>query len=177
MRRINLFKFIRFLIIIGCIIFIILFFNSNEKKRDSSKSEIGSIKNESSFPIMPRIRTSRGSLRTLEMKATAYDLSFESCGKYQSDLEYGITKSGTKATVRRTIAVDPEIIKLGSRVYLEFTGSDSFRNGTYIAEDTGLLVKNNVIDIYLGKDVKGENWVHKAVHRFGVKDVKVTILN
>lgn len=53
----------------------------------------------------------------------------------------GRTASGTYTTANRTIAVDPKIIPLGSTVYIK-------GYGTYIAEDTGGVVKGNIIDIY-----------------------------
>lgn len=56
----------------------------------------------------------------------------------------GITYTGTKATVGRTVAVDPVFIPLGSWLYIEGFG---WRR----AEDTGGKVKGNVIDIYVGE--------------------------
>ena len=56
----------------------------------------------------------------------------------------GITYTGTKATVGRTVAVDPAVIPLGSWLYIEGFG---WRR----AEDTGGKVKGNVIDIYVGE--------------------------
>lgn len=50
-----------------------------------------------------------------------------------------ITKSGTVATPGKTIAVDPDVIPLGTKVLI---------NGVeYIAEDTGGKIKGNKIDI------------------------------
>lgn len=53
----------------------------------------------------------------------------------------GPTASGTTPQQGRTIAVDPSVIPLGSRVYIEGFG-------TYIAEDTGSAIKGNRIDVY-----------------------------
>ena len=69
-------------------------------------------------------------------------------GKYLDVFEltaycYGnITATGTTPTANRTIAVDPKVIPLGRKVYIE-------GYGTYIAEDTGGVVKGNIIDIYI----------------------------
>lgn len=52
----------------------------------------------------------------------------------------GITYTGTKATEGRTIAVDPSIIPLGSKVIID----DKY----YIAEDIGGAIKQNRIDIF-----------------------------
>ena len=54
----------------------------------------------------------------------------------------GITKTGTTVKAGRTIAVDPDIIPLGTRVYIEGIG---YR----VAEDTGGAIKGNRIDIYV----------------------------
>lgn len=68
---------------------------------------------------------------------TAYEASEVSCGESAD----GITKTGTKVAAGRTVAVDPDVIPLGSQVVI---------NGhTYTAEDIGGKVKGNHIDIYM----------------------------
>ncbi len=54
----------------------------------------------------------------------------------------GLTRSGTIAQEGRTIAVDPKVIPLGSRVYI-----DGY--GVFIAEDTGGAIKSQKIDVFL----------------------------
>lgn len=72
-----------------------------------------------------------------DVRLTAYEASEVSCGESAD----GITKTGTRVVAGRTIAVDPDIIPLGSRVVI---------NGhTYTAEDIGGKVKGNHIDIYM----------------------------
>lgn len=69
-----------------------------------------------------------------ECRITHYCSCAKCCGK--SD---GITASGAQATVGRTVAVDPDVIPLGSEVLI---------NGQiYIAEDTG--AKGSHVDIYV----------------------------
>lgn len=101
--------------------------------------------------------------------ATAYDLSYQSCGKYPGDPAYGITFSGTKAVKGRTIAVDPEVIPLGSKVYVEFPNEYRNLNGWYLAEDTGKKVKGKIIDIFMGKSAL------KEAMQFGRRKVKLKI--
>ena len=61
-------------------------------------------------------------------------------GKKPGDRGYGIKATGAVATEGRTVAVDPDIIPLGSEVLI---------NGIiYIAEDSG--VKGKTIDIFVG---------------------------
>ena len=77
---------------------------------------------------------SRGE-RIIVMEATAY------C--------YGsITKTGTSPVEGRTIAVDPEVIPLGSRVHVSCESWPEI-DGTYVAEDTGGAIKGNIIDVYM----------------------------
>jgi 3D (Asp-Asp-Asp) domain-containing protein len=54
-----------------------------------------------------------------------------------------ITATGTAARAGRTVAVDPEVIPLGSKIYIEGLGER-------IAEDIGGGVKGHHIDVYLG---------------------------
>lgn len=69
-----------------------------------------------------------------EFVITHYCHCSECCGKND-----GITTAGTVVQEGRTIAVDPEVIPLGSEVLI---------NGqVYVAEDTG--VSGNHIDIYV----------------------------
>ena len=53
----------------------------------------------------------------------------------------GITFTGTQATEGRTVAVDPDVIPLGSTVVID--GQE------YIAEDIGGAIKGNRIDRYM----------------------------
>ncbi len=53
----------------------------------------------------------------------------------------GITFTGTQATEGRTVAVDPDVIPLGSTVIID--GQE------YIAEDVGGAIKGNRIDKYM----------------------------
>lgn len=88
--------------------------------------------------------------------ATAYDLSYECCGKYPSHPEYGITKIGVKAVRGKTVAVDPTVIPLGSQIYIEFPKEYLHFNGWYSADDTGSRVKGNIIDVFLGESAYDE---------------------
>ncbi len=93
--------------------------------------------------------TSNEVARTLVVGATAY------CND-------PITFTGVKPQVGRTIAVDPNVIPLGSRVYIpEF-------NQVFIAEDTGGKIKGNRIDIYM-KD-------YDTCMEWGIRDITIYIL-
>ncbi len=103
--------------------------------------------------------------------ATAYDLSYESCGKYPQHREYGITFSGKKAVKGRTVAVDPSIIPLGSLVYIKFPMPYQQMTGWYTAEDTGSKIKGKIIDIYLGESALIE------ARQFGRRNVEIMVVN
>ncbi len=104
--------------------------------------------------------------REIIMVATAYDLSYESTGKKPGDKWYGITASGTQARPG-VVAVDPNVIPLGTKVYVEsLDGTKDY--GYAIAEDTGGAIKGNKIDLFM------EN--AKQVKSFGRRKVKVYII-
>lgn len=66
------------------------------------------------------------------------------------------TATQTTATEGRTIAVDPSIIPLGSRV--EIPGY-----GTFVAEDVGGAVKGNTIDVFFDSHDKVTDWENPTV--------------
>ncbi|MBE3552049.1 MAG: LysM peptidoglycan-binding domain-containing protein [Kyrpidia tusciae] len=93
---------------------------------------------------------------------TAYTSGPESTGKSPGDPGYGVTASGRPATPGRTVAVDPNVIPIGTKLYIEGIG---YR----VAEDTGGAIRGRKIDIYMTD-------VNKAL-QFGVKrDVPVYIV-
>ena len=82
------------------------------------------------------------------------------CPCYECSEGWGSqTASGVKAKANRTIAVDPDVIPLGSEVKI---------NGkVYIAEDVGGYIYNNRIDIYVDN--------HQETVEKGVKHYEVAI--
>ena len=72
------------------------------------------------------------------------------------------TATGTTCTEGRTIAVDPRVIPLGSKVYIEGFGD-------FIAEDTGGAIKGNKIDIYLND--------HSRCYALGVARANVYVMS
>ena len=94
--------------------------------------------------------------KTLYMKATAYTAECTGCS--------GVTRTGINLNNNRNakvIAVDPNVIPLGTKVWVEGYGNA-------IAGDTGGAIKGNRIDIHV--PTKSE------AYRFGVRNVKVKIL-
>lgn len=107
----------------------------------------------------------------IEVKATAYCLCKKCCGKSETHPEYGVTASGLKivpGTNMKVIAVDPNLVPLGAKVYVEgLNGAADY--GYAIAADTGSAIKNKKIDLYMD--------THAASLKWGVKNVKVYIID
>lgn len=70
------------------------------------------------------------------------------------------TRTGSNPKVG-TVAVDPSVIKLGSKIYVDGYGFG-------IAEDTGGSIKGNRIDVFLETEA--------AARRWGMKSVKVYLI-
>jgi 3D (Asp-Asp-Asp) domain-containing protein len=101
--------------------------------------------------------TSKAASKEIIVEATAYTASCEGCS--------GITATGINLKENpnaKIISVDPTIIPLGSKVYVEGYGEA-------IAGDTGGAIKGNKIDVFIPSQQDAIN--------FGVKQLKVTILN
>lgn len=103
------------------------------------------------------VAPTRGSSALRTFEATGYCSCIKCCGPNAK----GITATGTKVQANRTIAVDPKVIPLGSKVKIEGLG-------TFTAEDTGSAVKGNIVDIYFGTHQEALNW--------GRRKVKVSII-
>jgi len=95
--------------------------------------------------------------KTMTMTATAYTANCAGCS--------GVTYTGINLKAnpnQKVIAVDPRVIPLGSKVYVE-------GYGTAIAGDTGGAIKGNRIDVFIPDQA--------SAMAYGIKTVKVTILN
>lgn len=101
----------------------------------------------------------------MKMRATAYSADEVCTGKGSGDPYFGITATGTRAKRNpngySTIAVDPRVIPLGTKVYVE-------GYGLAIAEDVGGAIKGNRIDVFVNTVSQANTW--------GVRWVNVYIL-
>lgn len=97
-----------------------------------------------------------------EFAIVAYCPCEECCGKWALNRPDGIvyTASGEEAVPGVTVAVDPDIIPLGSKVYIDGLG-------WYIAHDTGAF-NGQVIDVYFED--------HDAAREFGRRDAVVGVV-
>lgn len=95
--------------------------------------------------------------KTFTMSSTAYTAGCSGCS--------GVTATGINLNNNpnmKVIAVDPSVIPLGTRVYVEGYGEA-------IAGDTGGSIKGNKIDVHVPTKADAKSW--------GRKTVKVTILD
>ncbi|SFH79190.1 protein of unknown function [Tindallia magadiensis] len=100
------------------------------------------------------------------MEATAYDAGYQSTGKHPGHPQYGITRSGTRVRPG-VVAVDPNVIPLGTKLYVESVNGGS-NYGISSAEDTGGAIKGKRIDLYYES--------RSEALRFGRQPVKVYVL-
>lgn len=69
----------------------------------------------------------------------------------------GITASGTPVTAGLTVAVDPDVIPLGTALYIEGIG-------IRIAQDTGGAVTGQKIDVAVETHAEAESWTGWGTH-------------
>lgn len=76
----------------------------------------------------------------------------------------GITASGAPVTAGLTVAVDPEVIPLGTVLYIEGVG-------VRIAQDTGSAIKGQKIDVAVETHAEAESWAGWGTHNVWILEV------
>ncbi len=153
-------------------IYRVLFEDGKEVGRELAKQAIiaNPIDKIVEFGTVLNHKTARGDTirysKVLDMRSTAYTASFADTGKYPGDPYFGITATGVRAK-KGIIAVDPRVIPLGTRVYVEVAGNTP-DYGYAVAGDTGGAIKNDLIDLYFDEQYTVNTW--------GTKRVKVYFL-
>ncbi|MBE7121334.1 cell wall-binding protein EntB [Bacillus cereus] len=94
--------------------------------------------------------------RELTVVATAYTADPSENGTYGGRVLTAMGHDLTKNPNMRIIAVDPKVIPLGSRVWVE-------NYGEAIAGDTGSAIKGNRIDVLVGSKSSAMNWGRQTV--------------
>lgn len=130
---------------------------SEEKQKDSSQvvtekfttKQINEIKEYNEEP-----KVANGEM---VVTATAYTAYCEGCS---GTTAYGINLRANPE--QKVIAVDPNVIPLGTKVWVE-------NYGVAIAGDTGGAIKGNKIDVFIPS--------HDLAMQWGVKTVKLKVLN
>ena len=95
---------------------------------------------------------SRGEIRVVNMKITAYSATYEDCGK-----DDGITASGEKIH-EGVVAADPSI-PFGTKLYIEGVG-------IVVVKDRGGAIRGNILDLYIPDPKNAEKWgvQHRKVY-------------
>ncbi|MCA1053818.1 LysM peptidoglycan-binding domain-containing protein [Rossellomorea aquimaris] len=90
--------------------------------------------------------------KELTVEATAYTAECDGCS--------GVTATGVNLKENpdaKVIAVDPDVIPLGSKVYVEGYGYAT-------AEDTGSAIQGNRIDVFIPSKDQATDWGRKTVN-------------
>lgn len=93
-------------------------------------------------------------------------LDFQATAYYCEPNAWNTTYTGTEARVG-AIAVDPNFIPLGTKMYIVSADGD-YVYGYCIAEDTGGAIKGKIVDLYFN--------TYDECIQFGRRDVKIYIL-
>lgn len=129
------------------------------KKQTSSKSSSTSSKTKSTSSSSKNFSYSR----KFDVTATAYSSSLAENGG-NTKTAYGLTPQFG------VVAVDPKVIPLGTRLYIESSdGGKSWTYGYCIAGDTGGAIKGNKVDLCFETSAE--------CRRFGRKSATVYVLN
>ncbi|MDA7027823.1 LysM peptidoglycan-binding domain-containing protein [Bacillus sp. CLL-7-23] len=126
-----------------------------EQKQAPERKAVPEQKQAPTKKAAPRSNSSQSAAKTMTVTATAYTANVGS----------GVTATGINLRANKNakvIAVDPSVIPLGSRVYVEGYGEA-------IAGDTGGAIKGNKIDVFVPSHTAAKNW--------GVKSVKIKVLH
>lgn len=129
--------------------------HANEQKRTETNADQSEEKVEDAAKVETDDSNDKEVIKELTMVATAYTASCEGCS--------GITSTGINLLENpdmKVISVDPSVIPLGSKVYVEGYGEA-------IAGDTGGAIVGNKIDIFIPNKQDAINW--------GVKEVNVKV--
>ncbi|WP_144499423.1 cell wall-binding protein EntB [Bacillus sp. FDAARGOS_235] len=129
-------------------------------KEEAKAREIEKAKEEAKAKEESKNNT-QSAKRELTVVATAYTADPSENGTYGGRVLTAMGHDLTDNPNMRIIAVDPKVIPLGSKVWVEGYGEA-------IAGDTGSAIKGNRIDVLMGSKSKAMNW--------GRQTVKVKIL-
>ncbi|PEK40676.1 enterotoxin, partial [Bacillus toyonensis] len=135
-------------------------------KEEAKVKEVEKVKEEAKAQEIAKAKevsknNTQSAKRELTVVATAYTADPSENGTYGGRVLTAMGHDLTANPNMRIIAVDPKVIPLGSKVWVEGYGEA-------IAGDTGSAIKGNRIDVLMGSKSKAMNW--------GRQTVKVKIL-
>ncbi|QWU45630.1 cell wall-binding protein EntB [Bacillus sp. NP247] len=124
-------------------------------KEEAKAREIAMAKEEAKAKEVSKNNT-QSAKRELTVVATAYTADPSENGTYGGRVLTAMGHDLTANPNMRIIAVDPKVIPLGSKVWVE-------NYGEAIAGDTGSAIKGNRIDVLMGSKSKAMNWGRQTV--------------
>lgn len=130
---------------------------ATEKKEQTTTTQQATNSANTTSTSAPTTQATSNVAKKITVEATAYTAYCSGCS--------GVTTDGTNLRENpdlKIISVDPNVIPLGSKVWVEGYGEA-------IAADTGGSIKGNKIDVFIPSD--------KAANEWGRRTVTVKILN
>ncbi|MEN1969078.1 LysM peptidoglycan-binding domain-containing protein [Lentibacillus sp. N15] len=124
--------------------------NTTDQDVGTESNDVATASKETSKPQKEEQQTHADG-RTLSVEATAYTAYCDGCS--------GVTATGLDLREdpnARVIAVDPNVIPLGSKVYVE-------GYGYAVAADTGGAINGNRIDVHVTNEDQANNWGRRTV--------------
>lgn len=140
-------------IIVAYMLVICMLFNSMPLQTNAAK------KNKDSKKIMSLLDADESIKGIGEFEATFY------CTNHCCNGRWSTTALGTALKPNKTIAVDRNVIKLGSEVIIKYPNGTTAR---YRAEDTGSAIRGRRIDVCVT--------THAEANRLGRQKIKVYVV-
>ncbi|EAF5741064.1 DUF348 domain-containing protein [Listeria monocytogenes] len=143
----------------------VTFENGKEKKRDVIKENVTSNKTDKVVVRGTKEKVVATQVSTSSSSASSSSSSAPSSGSKTYRMEStaysggGITAYGINLSANpglKVIAVDPRVIPLGSKVWVEGYGEA-------IAGDTGGVIKGNIVDVYFPNESQCYSWGRRMV--------------
>lgn len=113
-------------------------------------------------PLFYRDLKMEGSGKTTEGKMLNYAGTKDGQVRFRyTNHDYGTGVGNCPLIPYKTIAVDPDVVPFGSKVFIKETlgmklPDGSIHDGNWMAEDTGSAIVGNRVDIFVGSDRKGK---------------------
>lgn len=121
-----------------------------EKAKQQTRSQLANAGKDKEYVAVSR-SNNQTATKTFYVTATAYTAYCAGCS--------GITATGLNLRANpamKVIAVDPRVIPLGSKVWVEGYGNA-------IAGDTGGAIKGNKVDLFMASESSARQWGRKKV--------------
>ncbi|MDR4902962.1 cell wall-binding protein EntD [Bacillus mycoides] len=130
--------------------------NGKESVKSGASSKPVAQAKPATKPVAKSTETSEPAGREITVEATAYTAHPSENGTYGGRVLTAMGHDLTANPNMKVIAVDPKVIPLGSKVWVEGYGEA-------IAGDTGGAIKGNRIDVLVGSDSTADSWGRKSV--------------